>query len=613
LKRIIIHTLAFFILKPFKGRSPWIVSEIAQAKNAIQFLNHYLEPMPTFLSSLQTKLKDFIFLALLTGFCLFTLSYQLGEVPPYHTDETFYVISAKNMVLSGDYLTPVFHEKKRFAKPILYYWQVALSYKIFGVSLVSARLWSVVLGTLSALLVFLLGRRLLSTPAAMLATLILPSLYLHFQISRWATTDMTLNFFILCAFYFFIKAFQGESHRTRNYLLFYFAMALGFLAKGPPALLIPALTITALLFIRGDWKRFGEMRLLSGLVILLLVDVPWFAAMFALHGDEFMNHILGSELRDRIVHQTPFSFYYLGVFVRYYLPWSLFLIVALAALTHNFKARILSFFDKDNYALLFCFLWILIPLLLFTAFRIEHSRYMLPASPAVALILGHYFTSLASSERGFNRPLFKIPFYLTVFIYFLLTFAVAGGVLIFQIESSVPFRIMFLPLFLAVGPATLILLFVARRRIALIVTLAVFQTLSLAFIHGDAIPFFSRYPMKKFAQEIAQTASGEEIIGVYRLGSHQSRMEVLAGQYSKYIFTPEQLHEFLATDKKVYLVIREAEWQEHFSDLPLPRQSTDQIWKKRRIDKKYLTKVWEQGLDFKQADLLEPIVLFTNR
>lgn len=569
--------------------------------------------MPTFLSSLQTKFKDFIFLALLTGFCFFSLSYQLGEVPPYHTDETFYVLSAKNMLQSGDYLTPVFHEKKRFAKPILYYWQVALAYKIFGVSLVSARLWSVVLGTLSAILVFLLGRRLLSTQAAILAALILPSIYLHFQISRWATTDMTLNFFILCAFYFFIKAFQEEVNRTRNYYLFYLAMALGFLAKGPPAILIPALTISALLFIHGDWKRFGEMRLLSGLVILLLVDVPWFAAMIWLHGDEFVNHILGSELRDRVLHQTPFSFYYLGVFVRYYLPWSLFLIFSLAALTHNFKARILSFFDKDNIALLFCFLWVLIPLILFTAFRIEHSRYMLPASPAVALLLGHYFTSLASSERGFNRPLFKIPFYTTLFIYFLLTFAVAGGVLILQSESSAPFRIMFLPLFLAVGPAILLLLFVARRRIALIMTLAVFQTLSLSFIHGDAIPFFNRYPMKNFAQEIAHTGSGEEIIGVYRLGSHQSRMEVLAGQYSKYIFTPEQLDEFLTTDKKVYLVIRETEWREHFSDLPLTRLSSDQIWKKRRVDKKYLTGLWEKGLDFNKSDLLETIVLFSNQ
>ena len=142
-------------------------------------------------------------------------------------------------------------------------------------------------------LVFLIGRRLLTSQAALVAAFILPSVYLHFQISRWATTDMTLSFFILCAFYFFIKGFQDESCRRRNFYLFYIAMALGFLTKGPPAILLPGLTIAAFLFVRGDWKMISEMRLSHGLLILLVLDVPWFAAMYFLHGDEFLDHLLG--------------------------------------------------------------------------------------------------------------------------------------------------------------------------------------------------------------------------------------------------------------------------------------------------------------------------------
>ena len=112
--------------------------------------------------SLRTKSVNGLILILLTGFCFFSFSYQLGEVPPYHTDENFYILSAKNMLQSGDYLTPMYHEEKRFAKPILFYWLVAASYKAFGINLVSARLWSVVFGTLSAGLVFLLGKRLVT-------------------------------------------------------------------------------------------------------------------------------------------------------------------------------------------------------------------------------------------------------------------------------------------------------------------------------------------------------------------------------------------------------------------------------------------------------------------
>jgi len=563
--------------------------------------------------SLRAKSVHGLILVLLTGFCLFSFSYQLGEVPPYHTDENFYILSAKNMLQSGDYLTPMYHDEKRFAKPILFYWLVAASYKAFGVHLVSARLWSVVFGTLSAGLVFFLGRRLLTYQAALMGAFILPSIYLHFQISRWATTDMTLNFFILCSFYFFIRGFQEKPNRRRNFYLFYLAMALGFLTKGPPAILLPGLTIAAFLFVRGDWKMFAEMRLPAGVLILLVVDVPWFAAMYFLHGDEFLNHLLGPELRDRVFNQTPFSIYYLGAFVRYYLPWSLFLICSFAVLTHDFKSRILKIFDKENYAILFFSLWILIPVILFTAFRIEHSRYLLPASPAVALILGHYFTALANSERGFKRPLFKIPFYLTLLIFFLLTLVISIGIIAFQSTTSVPFKIMFLPLFLATGAAGMILMFIARSKTALIITLAIFQTLSLALIHGDAIPYFNRYPMKKFAQEILQTGNGDEKIGVYRLGSHQARLGALTGQHSKYIFTPEGLQRFLKTDQKVYLVIRKSVWKKEFINLPLIRQSTDTIWKKRRVDKKFIRKLWDEGFSLQESDLIEPIVLFTNR
>lgn len=561
--------------------------------------------------SLPAKFKECFFLTLLIGFCFFCFSYQSGEVPPYHTDENFYVLSAKNMLQSGDYLTPVFHGKKRFAKPILFYWQVALSYKLFGVSLESARLWSAALGTASAALVFLLGRRLFSAQSALLSAFILPSIYLHFQISRWATTDMTLSFFILCAFYFFIKGFQEETRRTRNYYLFYLAIALGFLTKGPPAILIPALTIAAFLFIRGDGKKIGEMKLFAGLLILLAVNVPWFAAMVRLHGEEFVNHLLGAEIRGRMIHETPFSFYYLGVLVRYYLPWSLFLIFSVGAWTDNFKSRILKIFDKENYGPLLCLLWILIPLILFTALRIEHSRYMLPASPAVALILGRYFTGLANSDRGFQRPRFKIPFYLTLFTFFLLTLAAAAGALIFQPETRVPFRVMFLPLFLAAGPAVLILTFIAKRRIALILTLAVFQTFSLAFIHGDAIPFFNRYPMKKFAGEIARTGSGNETIGVFQLGSHQARIGVLTGQRARFIFLPKGVRDFAADGKSFYLIMKETEWKNNFDDLNLTLQSTDQIWKQRRVDLDFLGKLWARGFSGILSNHLETIVLLT--
>ena len=92
-----------------------------------------------------TSAREYMQLAVFTLFCFCAFTYNLSAVPPYHRDENFYVTSTHNMLESGDYITPMYHDKKRFAKPILFYWLVAASYKNFSVNLFSARLVSVFL------------------------------------------------------------------------------------------------------------------------------------------------------------------------------------------------------------------------------------------------------------------------------------------------------------------------------------------------------------------------------------------------------------------------------------------------------------------------------------
>ncbi|SVC97519.1 uncharacterized protein METZ01_LOCUS350373, partial [marine metagenome] len=173
--------------------------------------------------------KDCFQLALLTLFCFFAFTYNLSEVPPYHSDENFYVTSSHNMVDSGNYITPTYQGKKRFAKPILFYWMVAASYKVFGINLFSARLVSAFFGSLCIPLIYMLGRRMFDNKTATISTLLLPGCYLHFQISRWVITDMAMNFFILLAFYFFICGFQDKLGRSTPYYLAYFCMGVGFM------------------------------------------------------------------------------------------------------------------------------------------------------------------------------------------------------------------------------------------------------------------------------------------------------------------------------------------------------------------------------------------------
>ena len=342
-------------------------------------------------------------------------------------------------------------------------------------------------------------------------------------------------------------------------------------------------------------ELFGQLQLVPGTLIVLAVNLPWFITMYALHGEEFKNHLLGAEIRDRLIHDTPFGFYYIGVFFRYYQPWALFFVSAVfvctgfasfspaasganrtgSRLPGNIRSALAKLLEPDSMPLLFCFLWLALTTVLFTLVRIEHSRYMLPASPAIAMIVAHFFVNLAQSESGFRRPLFQIPFWMTIFFYFAITAVLGIAVLVFDKSLRVPFEIMFLPLTIAVGASCLILLFIARKWILLVAALALFQLTILAPVTGSAIPFFNLHPMKKFAETIRETGNGSETIAVYRLGNHRPRLGILTGQTTLLFGQPEDLEKFLDTDRQVFVVMREVEWDNAFKHLPLVRLASD--------------------------------------
>ena len=585
------------------------------------------QPQPYFPNT-----REPLLLGLLTLFCFFAFTYNLGEVPPYHADENFYVTSTRNMVDSGDYITPMYHDKKRFAKPVLFYWLVAASYKTFGINLFSARLVSAFFGTLCIPLVYILARRMFDGRTAIISALLLPGCYIHFQIARWAITDMTMSFFVMLAFYFFIRGLQDKSDQNTPYYLAYLCMGIGFMIKGPPAILIPALGVGGFILILRDWEKLSQLRLGYGTVILLAIILPWFVTMLNIHGDEFKNHILGAELRDRMVHDIPFSFYYFGVTLRYYLPWSLFFIAALAvrlgftsiipsetssekryfaSLPGKLKIRYRELTKEDNQPFLFCVLWILGPLLLFTLFRIEHSRYMLPVSPAIAMITAHFLSQLIGSPNSFQQRIFKIPFYLTIIFYFLIVTVTAVAVLALSPAFPVPLALMVQSTLGLCMPALIFLLYKSRKYFPMIIALAVIQIIILTSLSGDALSFFNRHPMKAFSMQILADPQTDKRIGLYQLGNHRARMGVLTGLPSHNLNNPEELKRFIQSGKNIYIVMRQSDWQNKFPDLHLVLQSTDSGWKKTHMDQDKINELLKDGLKPHLKELSENYVLLT--
>jgi len=580
------------------------------------------------------SIRESIHLGIFTLFCFFAFTYNLSEIPPYHADENFYVTSARNMVDSDDYITPIYHEKKRFAKPILFYWLVAASYKIFGVNLFSARLVSSFFASICIPIVYMIARRLFDPKIAVISALLLPGCYLHFQIARWAITDMTLNFFILSAFYFFIRGFQDKSNKNISYYFAYICMGIGFMIKGPIAIIIPAFVIGGFLITLRNWEELSRLRIGYGVIILAAIILPWFVTMLVIHGNEFKNHILGAELRDRMIHNTPFSLYYFGVIFRYHLPWSLFFLAALATwftptITQQISSpSIKSYFlflleklkvwygnttHKYNRGFLFSIIWLLFPLILFTLFRIEHSRYMLPVSAPITMITAHFFSQLTYSSNGFQGTIFKIPFYLTLIFYFLISALTIIGILILFPHFTPPTALIIFSVLSLFGPILLFILYKLKRIFPSIVVLSITQIIILTSLSGNSLSFFNRYPMKLFANKILSDPQNNKHIGLYQLGNHRARIGTMTGLPSIYLNDPEELKFFIKTKNNVYIIMRQSDWESEFHNLPMTITATDNGWKKLLVSKDRIEAILKNGLSHHLQNYSERYVLLKTR
>ena len=565
--------------------------------------------------------------------CFFAFTYNLSEVPPYHADENFYVTSSRSMIESDDYITPTYNDQKRFAKPIIFYWLVTSSYEIFGVNLFSARLVSAFFGTLCIPLVFMTACRLFDYKTAIISALLLPGCYLHFQIARWAITDMTLNFFTLSTFYFFIRGFQDKPNKNISYYFAYICMGIGFMIKGPIAIIIPALVIGGFLITLRNWEELSKLRLGYGTIILAAIILPWFVTMLIIHGDEFKNHILGAELRDRLIHDTPFSLYYFGVIIRYYLPWSFFFLAALAVrflqnltqpiyapstksyfllLSEKLKVWYSHITHKDNQAFLFSIIWLVFPLILFTLFRIEHSRYMLPVSAPIAMITAQFFSKLTDSPHGFQSSKFKVPFYLALTFYLLIFTLTSMGIFFLFPHFSAPTGLIVLSVLSLFGIVLLFTLYKLKKYFPLIIALSIVQLITLTSLSGESLSYFNRYPMKKFANQILTDPQLEKRIGLYRLGNHRARMGVMTGLPSIYLKNPEELELFIKSGNNIYIIMREFDFKNEFHDLPMTISATDTAWKKIRPGKDTIGLLLKDGLTKNLQEYSEGYVLLKN-
>lgn len=330
---------------------------------------------------------DILVLALLFALTFF---HCLGKYPLLDPDEGRYAEIPREMLESGDFVTPHLDYVKFLFKPPLFYWMNALSLRLFGENEFAARLPSAVCGFLLVLLTYHIGAVILGRREGLLAALILGTAGGYFICSRLTLIDMPLSLFTVAALGFFLIASKwGERHKGIYFYLFYVCMALAVMTKGMIGIMLPGMIIFLYMLFTRRWGLLWEMRFPTGVPLLLLICVPWFV-LVSQRNPEFLGFFFVREHVTRFlttVHgrHEPFGFYIPMLFLTMF-PWSFFLPVVIARLWKFRKS-----FDTD--IRLFIFIWASVIFVFFSFSQSTLITYILPMLPAVALLTGWAFSA----------------------------------------------------------------------------------------------------------------------------------------------------------------------------------------------------------------------------
>ena len=250
--------------------------------------------------------------------------------------ESNYALTAKEMVLSGDWLSPQIYGHYWYDKPVMFYWLTAVSFKLLGFTEFAARLAPALFGLLGLGLIAWGGTRLYNQRVGFYSGFMLLTSVEFFLISKSIITDAVLFlFFSATLLYFYLGYSRGKA---LYWYLMYASAAFSVLTKGPIGMLLPGLIITLFLLSQKRWQALKRMRLVSGAALFLAVALPWYGYMYIVHGSDFINTFLGIHnfLRATVSEhpKDDVFYYYTMVNLLAVFPWSALLP---AALLHRYK------------------------------------------------------------------------------------------------------------------------------------------------------------------------------------------------------------------------------------------------------------------------------------
>lgn len=332
--------------------------------------------------------------------------------PLFDPDEGRYAEIPREMLVSGDWLTPRLDGLLYFEKPPLQYWATAVAYRVLGVHPWSSRLWAAGLAFLCLPLAAGWARRRYGEDAGLAAITALAVSPYFVPLGHLNLLDQGFTFFLCAAVLAFAAAqSRGGAEGRRLMLLVWASAALAVLSKGIVVFVLCGATLLTYALLRRDLRVWARLRPLAGLPLLLLLILPWFVAISwrypSFAGFFFVHEHLARFLTT--VHQRVEPWwYFLPLLLLAVLPWLPALARGLRAAWSEAPPAGLATHPPappapDFCPRLFLGLFAAVTLVFFSASGSKLAPYILPLLPPLAVLAAATVRDAAAFARGAAR------------------------------------------------------------------------------------------------------------------------------------------------------------------------------------------------------------------
>jgi len=295
-------------------------------------------------------------------------------------DDAFYAQKAKEILITGDWMTMHYDGNPHFENPPFFMWLIAGSYITFGINEYAAKFPSAFMGVMTVLLIYLVGRYMFNEWVGFYSALILSTTNIFTRYAGRAMMDVTLSFFVTLALFAMVL---GIRKSPRYFLLWGLCVSVSVLIKSVLGFFPAVITLLFILSTKR-WRVFANPYFIIGSISIGVLGCSWYINQSILYGNVFLKVHFGWLIFQRGFEVQPEAWdahlSYAKDLMEYYWPWLPVFIVGI----WKFSKRVLH----NDEAEILCLIWVMTIFLTMSYMQTRVMWYIMPIFPATSMMCG---------------------------------------------------------------------------------------------------------------------------------------------------------------------------------------------------------------------------------